>query len=123
MLLSISDDIPIYFQIANAIKDAILSETFKDEEQIPSTNEISLNYKINPATVRKGFNILVEEGIIYKKRGMGMFVVKGAREILMERRRDEFYKEYILKLMEEAKKLNISGNEIIAMISKYDNKQ
>ena len=52
-----------------------------------------------------------------------MFVVKGAREILMERRRDEFYKEYILKLMEEAKKLNISGNEIIAMISKYDNKQ
>lgn len=121
MFLNIRDDVPIYFQIADYIKDAVLSGVFKDEEQIPSTNEISLNYKINPATVRKGFNILVDEGIIYKKRGMGMFVVEGAREIIMEKRKDDFYKEFISKLMEEAKKLNISGNEIITMISKYEN--
>lgn len=121
MFLNIRDDVPIYFQIADYIKDAVLSGVFKDEEQIPSTNEISLNYKINPATVRKGFNILVDEGIIYKKRGMGMFVVEGAREIIMEKRKEDFYKEFISKLMEEAKKLNISGNEIITMISKYEN--
>lgn len=123
MLLTIRDDIPIYFQIADAIKDAILSEVFKDEDQIPSTNEIAFNYKINPATIRKGFNILVDEEIIYKKRGMGMFVVSGAREKLIEKRKEEFFKEYIVKLIEEAKKLNISKGEIMNMISTVDNKE
>lgn len=121
MFLNLRDDIPIYFQIADGIKESILNETFKEDQQVPSTNEISLNYGINPATVRKGFNILVDEEIIYKKRGMGMFVMKGARERIMEKRKEEFFKEYIMKLMEEAKKLNISKGEILKMIEKTIN--
>ncbi len=71
-----NEDIPIYIQIAKELEDAIFQGIYKENEQIPSTTEISVNYKINPATVLKGMNILVNEKIIYKKRGVGMFVLQ-----------------------------------------------
>lgn len=77
--MNFNDESPIYIQIANAIEDGILNGIYEEESQIPSTTEISLNYKINPATIRKGFDILVNEGVIYKKRGLGMFVDKGSK--------------------------------------------
>ena len=98
--MNFNDESPIYIQIANAIEDGILNGIYEEESQIPSTTEISLNYKINPATIRKGFDILVNEGVIYKKRGLGMFVVKGAKE--------------------EAKRLKISKEEIINMIKRWE---
>ena len=116
--MNFNDESPIYIQIANAIEDGILNGIYEEESQIPSTTEISLNYKINPATIRKGFDILVNEGVIYKKRGLGMFVVKGAKEILRIRRKNEFYDNYIVNLIEEAKRLKISKEEIINMIKR-----
>ena len=86
--MNFNDETPIYIQIAEAIEDGILNEIYEEESQIPSTTEISINYKINPATIRKGFDILVNEGISYKKRGLGMFVVKGARNMLKIRRKN-----------------------------------
>ena len=74
--MNFEDDRPIFMQIAEGIEDAILSGVFPEESQIPSTTEISVNYKINPATALKGINILVDDNVIYKKRGIGMFVVK-----------------------------------------------
>lgn len=118
MIIEFNNEVPIYIQIAQAIEDNILKDIFKEEEMIPSTTEISLNYKINPATVGKGFNILVDEGIIYKKRGIGMFVAKGSKEILMNKRKEGFYKDYIISLVEEARKLNISIEDIIKMIER-----
>lgn len=113
---------PIYQELASGIEDSILSGAFKEETQIPSTTEISINFKINPATALKGINILVGEGIIYKKRGLGMFVCNGAVKKIQEKRKQEFYNAYINALLCEAKKLSISKDEILDMIERGFNK-
>lgn len=118
MVIEFTKDVPIYIQIAQAIEDNIIKDIYKEDEMIPSTTEISVKYKINPATVGKGFNILVDEGIIYKKRGVGMFVSKGSKELLMDKRKERFFKDYVVTLLDEAKKLNISTEDIIKMIKK-----
>ncbi len=118
MLLDFDSEKPIYLQLSESIEDAILSGAFEEETQIPSTTEISVKYKINPATALKGINILVDEGIIYKKRGVGMFVNAGAVEILKTKHKSDFLKSYINTLIVEANKLNISKDEIITMIER-----
>lgn len=118
MQLDFNSDIPIYLQLKQAIEDDIVSGIFKEESQIPSTTEISLTYKINPATVGKGFNLLVDEGILVKKRGVGMFVKTGARGALLEKRRDAFFNTYVQNLMKEAKRLGITLDEIINMLKR-----
>ena len=118
MNLDFSSEIPIYIQIAQSIEDGILNGIFNEDEVIPSTTEISVKFKINPATVAKGFNLLVDEGIIYKRRGVGMFVSKGSKEVLMNKRKESFFNNYIVTLLDEAKKLNISIEDIIKMINK-----
>ena len=120
MKLDFTSEIPIYIQIAQSIEDSILKGIFKEDESIPSTTEISVKFKINPATVAKGFNLLVDEGIIYKRRGVGMFVSSGSKDILIQKRKDSFYNSYIVSLIDEAKKLNISMEDIIDMIKKED---
>jgi len=107
---------PIFQQIANGIEDAILSGAFPEEEQVPSTTEISVTYKINPATALKGISLLVDDGILYKKRGIGMFVAEGARRKIEGKRRDAFYANYIAALVSEAKRLGLSGSDIKKMI-------
>lgn len=116
MILDLNDEKPIYLQIAEAIEDNILKGTFLEEAQVISTTEISINYKINPATAGKGMNVLVDEGIIYKKRGVGMFVSTGAKNKILEKRRRSFPQGFIQPLLEEASKLGISKEEIIGMI-------
>lgn len=118
MKLDLEQDKPIFMQIAEGIEDGILTGAFLEEEQIPSITEFSVNYKINPATALKGINLLVEEKIIFKKRGVGMFVTGGAIRQLKEKRQEQFYNHYISNLIEEAKKLGITGDEIIAMIER-----
>lgn len=107
---------PIYIQLADWLSDLIISGSIPEGGQVPSTTEISVQYKVNPATALKGINMLVEKGIIFKKRGLGMFVSDGAVEKLRAERRELFQKTYVDKLCEEAKKLGISKNEIVQMI-------
>ena len=119
---------PIFIQIAEGIEDGILTGAFPEESQIPSITEFSVNYKINPATALKGINLLVDENIIFKKRGVGMFVSKGAVQQLKKKRQNQFYDNYISNLIEEAKRLGISSDDIIAMIErgfsdKYENER
>lgn len=109
---------PIFIQIAEYLEDGILSGAFPEESQIPSTTEISLWQKINPATVLKGVNILVDEGIVYKKRGLGMFVSTGAVVKIRVKRKKDFYEHYIKNIISEAKKLEIDSAEIISMIER-----
>jgi DNA-binding transcriptional regulator YhcF (GntR family) len=79
---------PIFVQLAEQLEDAILAGVYKEEEQVPSITEYSVAYKINPATALKGINLLVDAGLLYKKRGIGMFVAAGARGKLIKRRRE-----------------------------------
>lgn len=118
MKFELDQEKPIFLQIAEGIEDGILTGIFPENGQIPSITEFSVNYKINPATALKGINLLVDEGIIFKKRGVGMFVSEGAVMKLRQKRQDQFYDNYIKKLIAEAKRLGISGDEIIAMIER-----
>lgn len=113
----------IYIQISEMIENDILREILLEEERVPSTNELAKLYAINPATAAKGVNILVEQGILYKKRGIGMFVAQGAKQIILQRRRGEFYDSFIKKLMQEAASLGLGKEEVIAMIKECDTEE
>ena len=106
----------IYLQISEMIENNILRDIILEEERVPSTNELARLYTINPATAAKGVNILVESGVLYKKRGIGMFVSTGAKEKIMNQRKDQFYDNYIKTLIAEANSLGITKEELIAMI-------
>jgi len=107
---------PIFLQIAAQLENAIVDGSLAEESQAPSTNELAAFHRINPATAAKGLNRLVDDGVLYKRRGIGMFVATGAREQLLKRRRSEFAQQYVVPLLTEAEKLGISGTEISAMI-------
>ncbi|MDL2292457.1 GntR family transcriptional regulator [Acholeplasma sp. OttesenSCG-928-E16] len=111
-------DKPLFLLIAEAIEDNILKGVFEEETQIPSSTEISISFKINPATSNKGVNLLVDEGIIYKKRGIGMFVTSGAKEKIRKKRYGDFYEKYIIPLYEEGKKLEITEQELDFLLKK-----
>lgn len=118
MKLSFDNDKSIYLQIAESIENDILGGAIGEEEQLPSTNQMSVLFKINPATAGKGINLLVEEGIVYKKRGIGMFVAAGAREKIKTKRKKSFYTDYVVSLIKEAQALGITNDELATMISK-----
>ncbi len=111
-------NIPIFQQIAEGVEDAILSGAFLEEAQVPSTTEISVTYKINPATALKGMNLLVAEGILYKKRGVGLFVAEGAVKKLKQKRKESFYENFIKPMTTEAARLGISQEELMDMMRK-----
>jgi len=112
-LLDLKSDKSIYIQIAEKIENDILSGNLREKEQAPSTNEFARVYGINPATARKGLNILVDEEILYKKRGLGMFVSSGAREKILKKRQKVFFQEAVPDLIREAGRLEITIEEII----------
>lgn len=116
MQFDYESDVALYLQVAEQLENGILSGAFPEEEQIPSTTEISVSYKINPATVLKGVTMLAEQNLLYKKRGIGMFVSAGARARLRQKRREGFLKGYVEGLLAEAKKLEINEEELIEMI-------
>ncbi|MBP2078701.1 GntR family transcriptional regulator [Oceanobacillus polygoni] len=117
---SLDDSKPIFLQIKEQLEDSIINETIKAEERVPSTNEFATYYKINPATAAKGINELVAEGILFKRRGVGMFVTDDAKQILIEKRKKSFYEHYMLPLKSEAEKLRISAKELIEMVERED---
>ena len=112
----LTDTQSIYLQISNLIETDILRGILLEEERVPSTNELAKLYTINPATAAKGVNILVEEGILYKKRGIGMFVASGAAEVIRTKRKKDFYTVKLREILTEAKSLGITKEELIAMI-------
>jgi len=109
---------PIFLQIAEQIENDIIDGITPEESQVPSTNEFAAFHRINPATAGKGVNLLVDAGILYKKRGIGMFVASGARERLIAQRRDHFATEFVQPLLAEAAKLGITTQQLAAMITK-----
>lgn len=119
-----SIDKPIFLQIAEQLEDSIFTGVFPEETKIPSTNEVAAVLNINPHTVLKGMNLLVDEDIIYKKRGLGMFVKTGAVEKIRQKRQGQFYEQYIAALIREAEKLQMSKEDIMALIERgYDDER
>ena len=114
--LGLSEERSIYLQIGEKIKEDILRGILLEEERVPSTNELARAYTINPATAAKGINLLVDQGILYKKRGIGMFVAKGAKGQIIEKRKQNFYDRYVRGLVEEAESLSITEEELLEMI-------
>ncbi|KGR90191.1 GntR family transcriptional regulator [Ureibacillus massiliensis 4400831 = CIP 108448 = CCUG 49529] len=110
------DSKPIFQQISEMIANEIVEGELLEGDQIPSTTEISKFYQVNRATVQKGLTALVEAGYVYKQRGVGMFVAKGAKQKLLEKRKEDFYNEYLKPLMEEAKRIEIKKEELLQMI-------
>ncbi|MFD0714800.1 GntR family transcriptional regulator [Paenibacillus sp. GCM10027626] len=109
---------PIFVQIAERIEDDIIAGHLPEETQVPSTNQFAAFYQINPATAAKGVNLLVDEQILYKKRGIGMFVATGARDRLIEKRKEQFFEQYVVTMIREAGKLGITKEQLTAMIQR-----
>lgn len=118
MELEFNSEKPIFQQIAEGIEDAILTGGFPEESQIPSITEFSLRYTINPATALKGVNLLVDEQILYKKRGVGMFVSPGARERVRQKRLQSFAPNFVAAMVAEARRLGLTAEELSEIIRK-----
>ncbi|WP_129660940.1 GntR family transcriptional regulator [Rothia halotolerans] len=112
------DSKPIFQQVAERISSDILAGTYGEEEQVPSTNEIALFHRINPATAGKGINTLVARGILYKRRGIGMFVATGAREILLRERQDQFVNDYVDPLVTEARAIGFTAEDALRVVGR-----
>ena len=109
---------PLFLQIAEQIEGQIVDGSMREEAQVPSINELAAFHRINPATALKGINLLVDAGILSKKRGVGMFVAQGSREVLMSRRREAFRSQYVRPLVVEAAKLAITPRQLTQMIER-----
>ena len=113
---------PIYQQLADQMEEMIFSGLFPEGQQVPSTTQLSQELHINPATVLKGMNLLVDHHLLEKKRGLGMFVTKGAKERIMEKRKEGFYLNYVVSLIKEATKLQITEDHLLSLIQRgYQN--
>jgi len=106
----------LFLQIAESVEDSIVEGSLPEEGQAPSTNELAAFYRINPATAAKGVAMLVDKGVIYKRRGIGMFVAPGARERLLVERRAVFADRYVEPLLAEARKLGLGAEDLTMII-------
>ena len=121
MEFNFSGEKPLFQQVADQNAEGIFNGAYLEGEQIPSTTEISKSYQINPATVLKGMNLLVERQLIEKKRGIGMFVLPDAQERVRSARKEEFLNKEVLEVVAEAKKLGITAEQLKQLIERgYD---
>jgi GntR family transcriptional regulator len=112
------DRTPIYHQIAAQVKADVVSGALDGDEQVMSTNQYAAYYRINPATVAKAFQQLVDEQVLYKKRGIGMFVSPTARDALRAQRRETFFSDVVDPMVAEAKAVGIPLDEVVARIQR-----
>ena len=115
---TLNDQTSIYLQIAQNLENDLLRGIYLEEEQVPSTNELARRYQINPATAAKGINLLVADGILYKRRGIGMFVAKGACETVRAKRKSAFIDSYVKEMVRESRRLDIAPAELMEMVAR-----
>lgn len=113
----LNDQSLIHQQITRLIEDGILQGSYAEGEQVPSTTELARTFNINPATAAKGVNRLVEAGLLYKKRGIGMFVAEGALQQLRSRRQNDFAQNQLQNIIKEAKSLGLSKAQLLELAS------
>jgi GntR family transcriptional regulator len=115
-MAGLDEGAPLFAQIAERLADEIADGSLAEGERVPSTNELAAFYRINPATAAKGISKLTDDGLVEKRRGIGMFVAAGARSRLLAERRKRFAERYVEPLVAEASRLGISTSEMAAMI-------
>ena len=111
---------PIYIQISEWLETEILNGSFESDQKIYSQYQLAEIFNINPATAAKGLNILADENILYKKRGLGMFVTTNAQEMILNKRKSQTLKRLVLEIVQEAERLNVTREELIEMIEKVN---
>jgi GntR family transcriptional regulator len=119
----LDDGAPIFSQIAESLAEQIAEGALVEGERVSSSNELAAYYRINPATAAKGLNVLIDDGLLEKRRGIGMFVAAGARERLLEDRRRRFAERYVEPLLAEANRLGIDAEALVALIRESDQSQ
>ena len=107
------DRSPIYRQIAEQIKDDVARGLLEDDAQVMSTTQYAATFRINPATAQKAFQELIDEGVLYKRRGVGMFVAPGARDALLAERRQRFFEDVVDPVVDQAAVLGIPIDEVV----------
>lgn len=113
-----SRETPLFVQIAESIEDDVFTGVYGAGDRVPSTNEVAALFGINPHTVLKGMNLLVDEGIIHKRRGMGMYVSDGALETIRAKRQAAFAERYVDALVAEARKLGMTKEQVLTLVEK-----
>jgi GntR family transcriptional regulator len=122
-MAGLDEGTPLFAQVAERLAGEIADGGLAEGERVPSTNELAAFYRINPATAAKGINVLADDGLLEKRRGIGMFVAAGARQRLLARRRAEFTQRYVEPLLAEAGRLGIDIDELIALIKESGNER
>jgi len=107
---------PLFAQIAERLAEEIADGGLAEGDRVPSMNELAAFYRINPATAAKGLNLLADDGLLEKRRGIGMFVASGARRRLLAQRRQRFAAHYIEPLVTEALRLGIDADDLVALV-------
>jgi GntR family transcriptional regulator len=115
-MAGLDEGAPLFVQIAGRLSDDIADGSLAEGERVPSTNELAVFYRINPATAAKGIGMLTDDGLLEKRRGIGMFVAAGARAQLLAERRKRFAERYVEPLVAEASRLGIDADELVALI-------
>jgi GntR family transcriptional regulator len=115
-LAGLDEGTPLFAQIAERLAEEIADGGLAEGERVPSMNELAAFYRINPATAAKGLNLLADDGLLEKRRGIGMFVASGARKRLLAQRRDQFARRYVEPLLAEAARLGIGADELVALV-------
>ncbi len=113
---ALDEGMPLFVQIAGQLADDIVDGQLPEGARVPSTNELAAFYRINPATAAKGINMLVDEGVLEKRRGIGMFVAAGAREQLLAMRRKLFAEQYVDPMVAEANRLGIDSDTLVSLV-------
>lgn len=113
----IEDGRPLFLQIAESVEDSIVDGSLGEEERAPSTNELAAFHRINPATAAKGINLLSDKGVLYKRRGIGMFVATGARALLLDERRTAFAERFIDPMVAEAARLGLGADDLARLVT------
>jgi len=122
-MAGLDEGTPLFAQVAERLAAEIADGGLAEGDRVPSTNELAAYYRINPATAAKGINLLADDGLLEKRRGIGMFVATGARATLLGRRRAEFVARYVSPLLEEATRLGIGATELLALIKESSHAQ
>jgi GntR family transcriptional regulator len=115
-MAGLDEGVPLFVQVAERLADEIADGTLAEGEQVPSTNELAAFYRINPATAAKGISMLTDNRLVEKRRGIGMFVVAGARAQLLGERRKRFAERYVEPLVAEAARLGMDADELVTLI-------
>lgn len=121
LILNTDGTKPIYVQIAEWLETEILSGNIKQDEKIYSQYQLADMFNINPATAAKGLNILADELILYKKRGLGMFVSTNAKDMILNKRKNRTLKKLVREIVMEAERLSVSEDELLQMIKAANN--